>query len=362
MMVAAHMLPLFDQESGGLRLKTLIGLFGKAGWSMAFASLADLDHQPGVLATTDARNHYEAVLRDAGVERFLYGQAEIGQFLAKAGHDLDWAFVSFPAVAVELLPLIRSYCPTARVAYDMVDFHGLRMMREAALTDNPALVEAAERQRAVEISCARAADVTIAVTENERAAMLDLASDVVVEVLPNVFEPLRQEPGPVHGRRDLLFVGGFWHKPNGDAVRWFVDKIWPLICRDEPSLLLRIVGANADDEVLALGTRPGVEVLGFVPDLTPLYEQHRVFVAPLRYGAGMKGKVGQSLMHGLPVVATSVGAEGMDLQNGVHVLVADEEEDFAAEVLRLLRDDALWSQLAARGRAHIEQTLSVNVI
>lgn len=216
--------------------------------------------------------------------------------------------------------------------------------------------------RAKEISCARAADVTIAVTEGERAALLEIAPDVVVETLPNVFEVPRNVPsGPV-GREGLLFVGGFWHKPNGDAMHWFVNRIWPLIQREVPDLVLRIVGANADNEVLALGARPGVEVLGFVPELTPLYDQHRAFIAPLRYGAGMKGKVGQSLVHGLPVVATSIGAEGMALQDGVHLLVADQEEEFAEQVLRLLRDDVLWSRLAVQGREHIERTLSVDVV
>jgi hypothetical protein len=361
-LVAADILPLFDQSSGGLRLKTIIGMMAESGWSIVFGSLDERDHQPGVLATPEGRARYEAVLQQTGVIRFLYGPGEIGSFLAEAGRDLSWAFLSFPRVAAELLPLVRSYCRTTRIAYDMVDFHGLRMAREAALNDDAELMAAAERQRAVEIACARGADVTIAVTEAERAALLDMASDVVAEVLPNLFEkPPHASPGP--GARDgLLFVGGFWHKPNGDAVHWFVDRIWPLIRREAPDLVLRIAGANADNALLALGALPGIEVLGFVPDLTPLYDRHRVFIAPLRYGAGMKGKVGQSLMHGLPVVATPIGAEGMGLHDGVHLLVAEQEEDFAAQVLRLLRDDGLWTQLAAEGRAHIERTLSVDAV
>jgi glycosyltransferase involved in cell wall biosynthesis len=356
------MLPLFDQSSGGLRLKTLMGMMGDAGRSMVFGSMADLDHQPGVLASPEGRDHYEAVLRKTGVTHFLYGLDEIGRFLAAIGRGLDLAFLSFPSVAAELLPLVRSHCPIARVAYDMVDFHGLRMAREAALRDDPELRKEAERQRAVEISCARGADVTISVTKEESEALLEMAPDAVVEVIPNVFAiPQEKPPGPV-GREGLFFVGGFWHAPNGDAMHWFVDRIWPLIRREAPNFVLRIAGANADDEVLALAGYPGVEVLGFVPDLVPLFDQHRVFVAPLRYGAGMKGKVGQSLVHGLPVVSTSIGAEGMGLQDGVHLLVADQEEEFAAAVLRLVGDDALWSRLARQGREHIEHTLSVDAV
>lgn len=361
-LVAADILPLFDQASGGLRLKTLIGMMGAAGWSITFGSLAELGAQPGVLALPEGRARYEDALRQVGVHRILYGVEEIDRFLAEAGRRLDWAFLSFPQVAAELMPLVRSRCPVAQIAYDMVDYHGLRMLREAALRGDPDLLVAAEQQRAVELACATGADVTIAVTVEDKAALLDMAPQVVVEVLPNVFDlPRHPPPGP-EARDGLFFVGGFWHAPNGDAMCWFAERILPLLRKEIPDLVIRIAGSNPSDEILALGARQGVEVLGFVPDLTPLYDRSRVFVAPLRYGAGMKGKVGQSMAHGLPVVATPVGAEGMGLRDNVHVLVAEEEEGFAAHVLRLLRDDALWSRLSAVGRAHVERTLSVEAV
>jgi glycosyltransferase involved in cell wall biosynthesis len=103
-------------------------------------------------------------------------------------------------------------------------------------------------------------------------------------------------------------------------------------------------------------------VLGYVPELSPYLDNSRVFVAPLRFGAGMKGKVGQSLAHGLPVVATPVGAEGMQLEDGVHLLVAETPEVFAEQVLRLLRDDDLWTALQREGRTLIQETLSEDVI
>ena len=361
-LVVADILPLFDQASGGLRLKTLINMMGDAGWSIIYGSLAELSAQPGVLSQPEGRARYEQALRDAGVTRILYGIEEIDRFLTASGRSLDWAFLSFPHVASDLLPLVRTRCPTARIAYDMVDFHGLRMAREAALRNDPGMLEAAERQRAVEIACATAADVTVAVTAEEKAVLLDLVPSAVVEVLPNIFELSRRPPPGPESRNGLFFVGGFWHAPNGDAVCWFADRIFPLLRREMPNLVFRIAGANPGNEVLSLGARPGIEVLGFVPDLAPLYDRSRVFVAPLRYGAGMKGKVGQSLAHGLPVVATQVGAEGMGLQDGVHVLVAEDEEAFAAQVLQVLRDDGLWSRLSMTGRAHIERTLSVEAV
>ena len=202
----------------------------------------------------------------------------------------------------------------------------------------------------------------MAVTLEEKGALLDLVPDAVVEVVPNVFDvPGHAVPGPEQ-RSGLLFVGGFWHTPNGDAAIWFVEQVWPIVRREAPDQRLSIVGSNPTDEVLALNASPGVDVLGYVPDLAPLFDRHRLSIAPLRFGAGMKGKVGQSLIHGLPVVATTIGAEGMGLQHAEHILVADEEEAFAAHVLRLLRDDELWRRLSASGRALIASTLSRDVV
>jgi glycosyltransferase involved in cell wall biosynthesis len=362
LLIAADMPPLFDQQSGALRLKTLIDMLGRDGWSMVFASLMPLDGLPGVLATATGRERYETALREAGVDDIRYGLRDIDAFLENQGAGLDAAFLSFPIVADPLLPLVRARCPSTRIIFDMVDFHALRTLREARLRGDAALIAEAERQQAIELACVRASDVTVAITRDEKAALLDLVPEAVVEVVPNVFDVPRRKPPGIAGRRDLFFVGGFWHKPNKDAVLWFVERILPLIHAAAPEVIFRIAGSNMDDEVLALGAQPGVEVLGFVEDLQPEFDRHRVCVAPLRYGAGMKGKVGQSMMLGLPVVATSIGAEGMDLVSGEHILVADDEQGFAEETLRLLRDDELWTRLAGLGALHIQQTLSIEAV
>jgi O-antigen biosynthesis protein len=361
-LVAADFLPLFDQQSGGLRLKTLIGIMVQAGWTVTFGSLRDRRNQPGVLANEKGRRRYEDALREEGVTRFLYGPREIDAFLAGLEQDLNWAFLSFPAVAAELIPIIRHRCPLTRIAFDMVDFHAVRLAREAALRGEVALSRAAEQQRAIEIDCAASADLTFAVSVDEKATLQKLLPEAVIEVLPNLFEiPIRSVPGP-QGREGLLFVGGFWHTPNGDAMCWFVERIWPIIRRACPSVGLRIAGSNPGPDVLALAGQPGVDVLGYVPDLTPLFDKHRAMVAPLRYGAGMKGKVGQSMAYGLPVVATAIGAEGMGLTDEVHMLIADDEQAFAEKVIRLVGDDALWSRLSTCALSHIERTFSAQII
>jgi glycosyltransferase involved in cell wall biosynthesis len=282
--------------------------------------------------------------------------------IAELGSSLRYAFLSFPHVAHDFIPCVRCHCPTATIIYDMVDFHALRIVREAALRRDANLLAKAEDMKAIEVAAARAADITVAVSTDEKSAMLDLVPDAVIDILPNVFVMPPTLPPGVDKRSGVLFVGGFWHRPNGDAVTWFVEKIWPQVRRQLPECRCRIAGSNPDDEVLALAAVPGVEILGFVPDLTPLFDSARVFIAPLRYGAGVKGKVGQGLVQGLPVVTTSIGAEGMNLVDGEHALIADDPDSFASEVVRLLRDDALWTRLQAQGVALARSNLSVEVV
>lgn len=359
-LIVTDHLPLFDHASGCLRLKTIIDMLAEDGWCITFGSVFKRRFQPGVSGKDRAR--YEGALRAAGVAQLLYGPKRITQFIEKQGRNFEWCFLSRPDVAAHFTPLVRHWCPATRLIYDMVDFHGVRMERHAKLFRDSALLALAEKQHSVEVACAAAADITIAISDDEKATLLDAVPTAIVEVLPNIFDlPPGLPPGPKL-REGLFFVGGFWHAPNGDAVCWFVERILPLIQRQMPNTLFSVAGANPGVKVMALSDRPGIKILGHVPDLKPLFNRHRVFVAPLRFGAGMKGKVGQSLIHGLPVVSTQVGAAGMGLENERHVLLAEDEQTFASQVLRLLRDDHLWRRLSVAGAKQIESTLSTDVI
>jgi glycosyltransferase involved in cell wall biosynthesis len=361
-LVAADFPPLYDQHSGGLRLKALIQMIGKLQRPIIFASSCERSCLPGVLGSDKGRTHYEDVLKKAGVVEFTYGVEELDSFLGGQSLDFRFVFLSFPAVAETFLPIVRRHCPEAKVIYDMVDFHALRMEREAALKGDAKLAEDAAAMKRCEIALAKAADITIAISADEKKALLELAPTAVIEILPNIFEiPAKAPPGP-EGRRDVLFLGGFWHTPNGDAAKWFIERIWPRVSAAAPDAHFLIAGSNPGEDILALGQIKGVEVLGYVADLKPLYDAARVCVAPLRFGAGVKGKVGQSMAYGLPVVATSIGAEGMRLPNGEHLLVADDPEAFAEHVINLLRDDALWTRTQAQARNYVEMQFSVAAV
>jgi glycosyltransferase involved in cell wall biosynthesis len=143
-------------------------------------------------------------------------------------------------------------------------------------------------------------------------------------------------------------------------VNWFVGEVWPLVLQHRTDIKLTIVGSNMPATIREL-TAPNVVVAGFVEHIDPLIDRARISIAPLRYGAGVKGKINQAMACGLPVVATDVAAEGMDLHHGEELLVADSPQAFADAVLRLYDDESLWQRLATGGRRNIEKHFSRSV-
>ena len=155
-----------------------------------------------------------------------------------------------------------------------------------------------------------------------------------------------------------MFVGSFAHPPNADAVRWFLSDVFPLVRAEVPDARLQIVGRGVPDDLLAQAGE-GVDILGWLPSLDVIYARSRVAIAPLRYGAGLKGKVAEALSHGVPVVVTRIAAEGMGIEHGESGWVADDPVGFAQGVIGLIRDDEMWTRLATSGQELIEQSLGV---
>lgn len=333
--------PAPDRDSGSVRMTALLRMLQELGGVVTFV--------PANLTKADP---YTGLLQQLGVE-VVYAPARVKQHLGSLGTSVGLCVLSRPHVAHAYLPCVRRLLPAATALYDAVDVHFVREARAARLTGTPRAHRHAARVRTKELGVVRSADSTIAVTEDEAELLRRAVPGASVHVLPNVHALRPANPGP-EGRTGLLFVGGFEHRPNEDAVLYLISDLMPDLRKVIPGVRLRVVGAAPTESVRNLAG-PDVEVLGWVGDLSPLYARSRVFVAPLRYGAGMKGKVGESMAFGLPVVTTAVGAEGFGLTNGKHLLVADEPIAFAEQVRRLYVDDHLWTAVSTNGRIFIEE-------
>jgi glycosyltransferase involved in cell wall biosynthesis len=255
--------------------------------------------------------------------------------------------------------VLREYSPQTVIAYDTVDLHYVREQRRAAVGVPHAVAKAATI-RELELGLVRGSDVTIVVSEEEREQLEREAPGSNVIVVPVVNE-IAERIAPLEGRAGVLFVGGFEHPPNADAALALVNDVMPLVWERLGDVPVVLAGSKPTPEVEALAG-PDVEVTGWVEDLQPLIDGARVMAAPLRYGAGMKGKVTQSLGAGLPVVTTPTGAEGLGAEDGRDLLIADDPAGLAERIVRLCTDDELWRELSAAGQHVVRRVASVELM
>lgn len=343
--------PTPDRDSGSMRMLALLRLLRETGCAVVFFP--------------ENRAHdgrYTEALQQLGVEAWWQPHlGDVPRWLAKHGRRFDTIIVSRHYVLSPLLPLLRLHAPKAQIVFDTVDLHHMRELREAELSGDPAQLRNAARTRKAELSLIEQCDRTWVVSEAEKALLAQELPEARVDVVSNIHDV--HGAGPAFSERSgLLFVGSYRHPPNVDAALWLANEILPRIRQRLPQVELHLVGGDAPESVSALGALPGISFHGHVPDLGPLLDGCRIGLAPLRYGAGVKGKVNQSLAHGLPVVATRCAVEGMHLVDGQDVLVADDAEGFADAVARLYGDAGLWQQLAQGGLENTRRHFSADPV
>ncbi|NDK38156.1 glycosyltransferase [Pseudoxanthomonas gei] len=340
--------PRPDHDSGSLRMFNLMRLLREQGAHVVFLA-----------ANRQHGGRYTEALQQLGVEAWYAPfAARAPAWLREHGPRFDVVLLSRHYVASEFLPLVKRHAPQARIVFDSVDLHYLREARGAEMAGDAGLRAAALRTRDSELKVIADADVTLVVSTMERELLAADAPAAHIELLSNLHE-VAGAGASFAQRHDLVFVGGFRHPPNVDAVVWFAGQVMPLLRARLPDVVFHCVGSDPPDAVRALAGREGVVVHGHVPDLVPMMESLRIAVAPLRYGAGVKGKVNLSMAHGQPVVATTTAVEGMHLADGVDVLVADDPQGFADAVAGLYQDEALWNLLSRNGLDNVARHFSM---
>lgn len=303
---------------------------------------------------------YERELRALGVEVITRDarNPHSVSYIAAHGAEFGSFYLIRVDVAETILPIVRQVAPSARVIFHVPDLYFLREMREAELLQDNAALARAQQMRNREIAIMRQVDQVVVVSPAEAKVLEEEAPGVPISVFPVLYAPVHPAPSAFSARRNVFFLGGFAHKPNIDAVHWFAEHMWPLVRASLPDIEFQIIGAEAPESVIALGQRPGIRVVGFVRDLDPVMQQMRVGVAPLRYGAGIKGKVAMTLGAGVPCVCTDVAAEGMGIKHQVHALVHNDPRQFAEAIIALYTDPLLWDQISRHGRALVRDQFS----
>jgi glycosyltransferase involved in cell wall biosynthesis len=348
-LIVSKCLPRFDRGSGHVRMFEVIKLLLKhykvAFIAENFSQSDDLDDR-----------YYVRMLNDMGVTVFA------GKFHWKDVEKMnfDLVLISWYETAVRRLPHIRRKFPEIPIIIDSVDVHFARELQMADVHHDKSVLEKALQTKHDELAVYREADQVWTVTDADKQILLGNDPELDIFVIPNIhdFEPVDRshiEPN------SLLFIGNFLHEPNVDAIIYFCNNILSKIQQQKPEVMLYVVGNAPTKEVKALES-DSVKVMGWVPETRPYLEKCHVAVVPLRYGGGLKGKVGEAMMAGIPVVTTPVGIQGMEVKDGFHLLVGSTDEEFAARVLTLLKDSELCSKLTENGKGYIHARYSPEVV
>lgn len=340
-LVVDSYVPLYDREAGSQRMFQIVRLLRTAGYRVVFLPDNYAPLQP-----------YTNDLQQMGVEvlHHVEGGRTWNESLELALPQIDFAWISRPDLYQKYEPLVRRN-ERVRVVYDTVDLAHIRKRRESELLGGGD-AEWQELQR-VELAAARSADATVVVTPDEQHVLQELGIRNVC-IVPTIHEVHAGAGRKFDETSGLLFIANYNHPPNSDAVTWLCEAVMPRVWQELPNVSVTLVGANAGPDVMALRSDL-VRVTGYVPDVASYFRQARIFVAPLRFGAGMKGKVGHALAYALPVVTTPIGAEGIGLRNGENAIIVDPQpEAFASAIVELYGNPQHWQQIADAAAATLE--------
>ncbi|HSE85005.1 MAG TPA: glycosyltransferase, partial [Candidatus Binatia bacterium] len=340
--------PVPDQDSGSIDLIYLIKLFQQCSYKVTFFPYI----------TTRHYGEYTEHLQQIGVE-CLYEPfiTTLANYLERHGRYFDLVILRRAPCAIDHFESVRRHCPDARIIFDTVDLHFLREERAARVKNSD--LKKAQQLKREELEIVNRADCTLVVSQAEASLLNQEIPSAHVEWFPFV----RDIPGRKKGfdtRRNIAFIAGYLHEPNVDAVRYFVRDIWPHIAERLPHAQFLMVGSNMPENVRGLAS-DRIRAVGYVEDLTQFLENCRLTVAPLRYGAGIKGKVATSLTHGVPVIASPIAAEGMGCKENVHLLVAETTAQWVDCVVKAYTDEGLWRLLSDNGVALMRAVYSVEL-
>ncbi|WP_440958858.1 glycosyltransferase [Oceanicaulis sp. LC35] len=305
---------------------------------------------------------YTAPLQAMGIEAIYHPfYSRFEPFISARGSEFDLVVVHRFAAAERVLGALRTHAPQARIAFMPADLHFLREQREVELSGDKAALERVEETKRRELAIIRSVDAVLPHSDVEIDLLKAETPQTASFKLPLIHDPAPLATG-FHGRAGVGFIGGFGHPPNADAVDWLLAEIWPKVRAQKPDARFVLAGSKMPDRFKSLNGRDGIEVLGFVESIEDFFGTVRASVAPLRYGAGAKGKVAASLALGTPCVTTSVGAEGMGLTSGVDVLVSDDSDGLARHILAMLDDENRWNELRQAGLDFARRETSREVV
>lgn len=348
-LIIDHYVPHFDQDAGSRTVFAYLKLFISENYSVKFIGDNFFPHQP-----------YTEELEKLGIE-ILYGNWYSNNWqnwIEEQGKYFDYIFMNRPHISEKYIDIMKKET-NAKIIYYGHDLHYLRDTREYLLTNDKDKLKDAQIWRDREFNLMRKADISFYPSDIEVEEILNIEKEINVKSIPAyLFENFNNKKRIIKDTKDLMFVGGFGHTPNIDAILWFVNTIWSKLKKDLPELKLYIIGSKPTQEIKNLSSND-IIVTGFISDeeLFNYYKECRIAIVPLRYGAGIKGKVVEALYEQIPIITTNIGAEGLvNAEN--YMLIEDEAEDFKNKILEMYNNLEFLQNLSDQSNEYCKKYFS----
>jgi autotransporter passenger strand-loop-strand repeat protein len=343
-LVVDQRVPVVGRDAGSHAILSHMRALQHLGYAVSFVAADEMAHVgPEVAALTAADITCCGAPFYASVEDVLRRQADC----------FDVVYLHRASIAARYLALARQYNRRARILYSVADLHHLRLARQAAVEDRPELLAESRHRRLEECVAAWWADAVITHSTDEAELLRCAVPEASVYRVPWA---VKAQPvsAPFAARHGVAFIGGYAHEPNVDAVRWLVEAVMPVVWREDPAIDCLLAGSEMPVSVRRLAG-PRVMPLGHVAELADVFGRVRLSVVPSRYGAGVKGKVLDSLAAGIPRVMSPVAAEGLALPPSLRALVGVDPAELAALVCRLHRDELACRKVSRTGLSFIRR-------
>lgn len=340
--------PTFDKDAGSFIAFQYLKILNDLNYKVIFWSHNLEKIEP-----------YTDILQQMGIE-VSYGEANFNKFIRENGKFIDFAFISRPHVASTYIDIVKRNS-NAKILYIAHDLHFLREMRGEEINKCKDTEKQSDEIKKIEESVMRKADISLFFSDREVEIVKKEFPYVSATIIPWIQEIENEVPSSFDDRKGLMFIGGYNHQPNVDAVKWFHDEIFPKILEKIPDIKAIFYGSNPPEEIVDLNA-DNFKIAGFIKedDVKNIFNSARIFIAPLRFGAGFKGKIAKAMSNGIPVVTTDIGAEGIGLVDAKNAFVVNvNAEEYTNKVIELYSDKVIWTKFSNSSIDHVKENFSI---
>ncbi len=349
-LIIDHYIPHYDKDAGSKAIYMYIKYFIKSGYNVKFIG-ANFLHYP--------YRPYLKNLQQLGVE-VLYGseyQNSWREWIKRNKNHIDYIILCRPHIGIKYIDFLKIYTES-KIYYMGIDLHYLRATREYFVTRDSESFKSINRWKLIELKLLKRCDLSLFFSDNETKEIKRRFDIDSIQIPLYLFEEFKKPKYNPQNRRDILFVGGFKHTPNIDAMVWFVKDIFPQIIEKIPDIKLYIIGSKPPPEITKLSNEH-IVIKSDIDDneLQQIYNSIKISIAPLRYGAGIKGKVVEALYNGVPMVTTTIGAEGLN-EADRYMAISDNASDFAKTVTELYLNTQKLIEMSHKGPLYCQKYFS----